>query len=230
MRSILKTFLFGCFLILAAAFSSRVAAQKEYQVLPVDEARNNASFFAFREKFIAAVKKKDVKFLLNTLDRNIKGSYGGHEGIKDFRTLWKLDAPDSKLWNELAAVLNNGGTFSEESGVREFCAPYTFALFPADFDALEHHVIFGSNVNLREKPDTKAAVVTQLSYNIIKVDFEKSVKKPRAENDYAWYKIETLGGKKGFVSAEFVRSPIDYRGCFAKKNGAWKMTFFLAGD
>ena len=47
---------------------------------------------------------------------------------------------------------------------------------------------------------------------------------------FIWYKIETLGGKKGFVSAEFVRSPIDYRACFEKKNGKWKMTAFVAGD
>lgn len=217
-------------LILIFAFSNGAAGQQEYQVTPVDEAKNDASFLAFREKFIAAVKKKDIKFLLDTLDRDVKGSFGGDSGIADFKRLWKLDRPkESKLWNELSAVLNNGGTFSKESKTKEFCAPYSFTIFPPDLDAFEHQMIFGNNVNLREKPDLKSPVVAQLSYNVIKVDYDNSVKKPKSE-DFAWLKIETLGGKKGFVSADFVRSPIDFRACFEKKNGAWKMTFFLAGD
>jgi hypothetical protein len=39
-----------------------------------------------------------------------------------------------------------------------------------------------------------------------------------------------LGGKKGFVKAEFVRSPIDYRAIFEKKGRNWKLTAFVAGD
>jgi len=225
------------YLILLAFFSILVftldgAAQKEFQVMPVDEAKNDASFLAFREKLIAAVKKRDVKFLIAALDRDVKGSFGGDEGIKDFKTLWKLDRPDSLLWKELSVVLNNGGTFLKEESIKnkQFCAPYSFTLFPPDLDAFEHQMIFGNNVNLRAKPDVKSSVVAQLSYNVIKVDYENSIKKPRRENEYAWLKIATLGGKKGFVSADFVRSPIDYRGCFEKINGKWKMTAFLAGD
>ncbi len=223
-------FLFG--IILSFVFSINVAAQKEYQVKPVDEAKKDASFLAFREKFIAAVKKRDTKFLLATLDRDVKGSFGGDSGIADFKRLWKLNQPNSLLWNELLTVLTNGGSFTDGKPAKnkEFCAPYSYTLFPPDLDAFEHQMIFGSNVNLRAKPDSKSAVVAQLSYNVIKVDYENSVKNPKQENEYAWLKIETLGGKKGFVSADLVRSPIDYRGCFEKIGGKWKMTFFLAGD
>lgn len=218
-------------LILIFAAANGAAAQNERQVLPVDEANQDASFVAFREKFIAAVKRRDVKFLFATLDRDIKGSFGGDDGIADFKRIWKLDQPSkSGLWKELSAVLTNGGTFSKESKTREFCAPYSFTVFPADLDAFEHQMIFGDNVNLRAAPDSKSSVVAQLSYNVVRVDYENSVKKPNSENDFAWLKVETLGGKKGFVSPDFVRSPIGYRGCFEKKNGKWKMTFFLAGD
>lgn len=227
-----KSYLILLAIILAFAFSNVVMAQKERYVTPVDEAKNDASFLAFREKFIAAVKKRDTKFLLATLDRNIKGSFGGDSGIADFKRLWKLDQPNSRLWTELLSVLTNGGTFSksEKSKSKEFCAPYSFTVFPSDLDAFEHQMIFGSNVNLRAKPDAKSAAVTQLSYNVIKIDYENSVKKPKSENDYLWLKVETLGGKKGFVSPDLVRSPIDYRGCFEKISGKWKMTVFLAGD
>lgn len=231
MKSAAKLFSFLCLASLTLAFSSGVNAQKEIQVMPVDEARTDASFLAFREKFIAAVKRRDVKFLLNTLDRDIKGSFGGHSGIADFKTLWKLDRPnESDLWNELLTVLTNGGSFSKESKTREFCAPYSWTVFPSDLDAFEDQLIFGNNVNLRAQPELKAPVVAQLSYNVVKVDYENSVKKPQSENDYEWLKVATLGGKKGFVNADFVRSNVDYRGCFEKQSGKWKMTFFLAGD
>jgi hypothetical protein len=42
--------------------------------------------------------------------------------------------------------------------------------------------------------------------------------------------IETLGGKKGYVKGEFVRSPIDYRAGFDKVDGKWKLRLFLARD
>lgn len=232
MKTPAKSFLFLFAVVLSLVFSGNIAAQEEFQLTPVDEAKKDASFFAFREKFIAAVKKRDTKFLLATLDRNVKGSFGGDSGIADFKKLWKLNQPNSALWNELLTVLTNGGTFTEGKPAKnkEFCAPYSYTLFPPDLNAFEYQIIFGSNVNLRAKPDSDSAVIAQLSYNVIKVDYENSVKKPKQEDEYVWLKIETLGGKEGFVSADFVRSPIDYRGCFEKIGGKWKMTFFLAGD
>jgi hypothetical protein len=219
-------------IILTFVFSINGIAQKERYITPVDEGKNDASFNKFRENFIAAVKRRDVKFLLDTLDRDVKGSFGGHDGISDFRRLWKLDKPNSLLWNELLIVLTNGGNFVKEAGIKnkQFCAPYSFTMFPSDLDGFEYQMIFGNNVNLRARPDLKAETIAQLSYNVVRVDYENSVADKKREGEYAWLKIETLGGKKGFVSADFVRSPIDYRGCFEKINGKWKMTFFLAGD
>jgi hypothetical protein len=43
-------------------------------------------------------------------------------------------------------------------------------------------------------------------------------------------KVETLSGKKGFIKAKYVRSPIDYRAIFEKNNGKWKMGAFISGD
>jgi len=232
MKLLSKSHLLAFAIILTFVFSNAGAAQQERQITPVDEAETDASFFAFREQFIAAVKERDVKFLLDTLDRSVKGSFGGASGIADFKRLWKLDQPDSALWTELLTVLTNGGAFTKDASLKnkQFCAPYSFTVFPTDLDSFEYQMIFGNNVNLRARPDAKAASIAKLSYNVVKVDYENSLRNPNRENDYAWLKIETLGGKKGFVGAEFVRSPLDYRGCFEKKNGKWKMIFFLAGD
>jgi len=226
-----KLFLFGL-ITLIFGFSINIFAQERY-LRPVDEGKSNASFSLFRKNLIKAVKKRDKKYLIGILDPNIKVSFGGDDGIEDFQNYWNLDTPDrSKLWDELLAALSNGGTFSKEETIKtkQFCAPYTFTSFPEDLDAFEHNVIFGNNVRLRAKPDLSAEIITQLSYNIIKIDFENSVKTAENGEDYSWYKITTLGGKTGFVSADYVRSPIAYRACFEKKNKKWKMTAFVAGD
>lgn len=216
-------------LIFISIFCSQISAQ-ERQVFPVDEGKTDASFNIFRENLIKAVKNRDKKFLLSSLDTNIKASFGGDDGIADFKKLWKIDNSNSKLWDELLIVLSGGGKFIREGKNNLFCAPYSFTNFPEDLDAFEYQIIFGENVKLRARPDSAAEVTAQLSYNVVKVDYENSVGDRREQPTYSWMKIETLGGKKGFVSAKYVRSPIDYRACFEKKKGKWKMTVFVAGD
>jgi hypothetical protein len=207
-----------------------VSAQKERQVFPVDEGKTDASFASFREKLTEAVKERDVKYLIGVLDPKITNSFGGNGGVEGFKKMWKISSPKSELWDELLIVLTNGGSFIGEGKNSQFCAPYSFTKFPEDLDAFEHQMIFGNNLSLRAEPDLKAKTVTQLSYNVVKVDYKNSVADKNKAGKYAWLKVETLGGKKGFVSAKFVRSPIDYRACFEKKNGKWKMTVFVAGD
>ncbi len=199
----MKQILFGIVLLsfLITGFSLSISAQKERQIFPVDEAKKDASFNVFRGKLISAVKNKDKKFLLGILDRDVKGSFGGDSGIEDFKKLWKIDSPQSDLWNELLFVLANGGKFIKAK--KEFCGPFSFTNFPEDLDSFQYQMIFGNNVNLRAQPDSTAKVVAQLSYNVVKVDYENSVPDKRRENEYSWLKIETLGGKKGFVSHEY---------------------------
>lgn len=163
------------------------------------------------------------------MDKNIKNGFGGNDGITEFKKQWKINSSNSELWKELLTVLTHGGTFDKRLR-NSFYAPYLFTTFPEDLDAFEYQAIFGNNVNLRSKPDLNASIVANLSYNVVKVDYENSIKFPKDENEFLWLKIETLGGKKGFVKPEFVRSSIDYRAGFEKKKGKWMMTFFLAGD
>lgn len=213
-----------------ALWASAAFAQSERFLQPVDEARKDASFFAFRAKLIAAAERRDAKYILSIVDPKISNTFGEDDGFRYFKNFWKLENRRSEFWDEFLPVITRGGTFSSESGVKQFCAPYTYTSFPADLDNVEHQAIFGNNVNLRAKPETNAAVVAALSYNIVKVDYENSVKIKGEDFKFSWLKVETFGGKRGFVKAEFVRSPLDYRACFEKKRGAWKMTVFISGD
>lgn len=215
-------------LFLLSLFYVNILAQERF-ALPIDEAEQNPSFLAFRTKLIEAVKKRDVKYILSITDKNIKLGFGGEDGIENFKKNWKIYNRNSEFWKEMLTVLTHGGAF-EKKNKNSFYAPYLFTNFPEDIDAFEYQAIFGNNVNLRSKPDINSSIVAVLSYNIVKTDWENSVKSPTNENDFLWVKVETLGGKSGYVKPEFVRSSIDYRAGFDKIRGKWTLTFFLAGD
>lgn len=203
------------------------AAQERF-VKPVDEAEKDASFFIFRAKLIEAVKKRDAKYVLSVTDRQIKNSFGGNDGIAEFKKYWKINSPNSEFWTEFTPVINNGGSFVKETGNKLFFAPYTFNSFPTDLDAFDYSAIFGSSVNVRAKADENSPVVANFSYNVVKII--KTVGAPKNPEKTLWYEVQSLSGKRGFVKAEFVRSPIAYRAGFEKKAGKWTMTFFVAGD
>ncbi len=223
-------------LIALIVFSAVAAFAQEKYVKPVDEAKKDASFLGFRKKLIAATEKKDWRYIYSIVDPKIATSFGGDTGSAAFKGRWRLQDKDSKFWKEFLPVIKNGGAFTGEGRDRlnYFSAPYTFSSWPDEVDGFKHLAIFGSNVNLREKPSMGARVTTQLSYNVVGIDYDASVriKTGPEEHDfeYDWYKVKTLGGIEGFIKAAFVRSHIDYRAVFAKKRGVWKMTFFLAGD
>jgi len=221
-------------ILFVAVFAVGGMAQEKY-LKPVDEAAKDPSFVEFRTKLIAAAERKDTKYVMAAMDPKIELSFGGHVGAADFKELWKPDSKNSLFWKEFLTILKNGGSFGEDTGddVSRFFAPYTYSEFPDDpeIDMFRDGIVIGTDVNLRESPDTKSKIIGTLSHNIVKIDFERSVlKKNPAGIDYAWYKIETFGGKKGFVSGDYIRGGVDYRIGFEKKNGKWRMTFFLAGD
>ncbi len=198
-----------------------VAAQERF-VRPVDDATKDPSLVAFRANLIAAAKKRDKKFVLSILDPGIVSSFGGDEGVEDFKRFWKFSDPKSEFWGEFLTVITNGGRLASDD-TNLFCAPYLFNSFPDDLDSFLYMAIFGNRVNLRAAPSLNASVVGQLSYNIV-----EPVNRDADIGD--WVEVRTLGGKKGFVNSKFVRSPIDYRACFEKKGGKWRMTAFVAGD
>jgi hypothetical protein len=205
-------------LILAAG----IFGQERY-IKPVDEAKLDPAFLAFRTKLIAANDRKDAKYVLSIVDPNIKNGFGGEDGIVKFRKGWKLESPNSEFWAEFSKVIKNGGSFIGEGRNRMnfFGAPYVYSTWLEDLDAFEHAVILGSDVNLRKSPSTDGEIIGRLSYNVVKLPNEEPS---------AWIKVTTLGGQTGYVKRDFVRSSIDYRAGFEKKRGVWKMTFFLAGD
>lgn len=220
----------GIFLILTIAATAIFSVAQERYVRPVDNAAKDASFASFRRKLIAAAERRDADYILSILDPGIMNSFGGDGGIEEFKTMWRIDSKDSEFWREFLPVIKNGGDFrsAEKGEPPTFSAPYSFVGFPDDLDAFEFSVIFGRRVNLRASPDLSSRILGKLSYNIVRV--VTTITKADDTESADWYEIESLGGLRGFVKAEYVRSPIDFRAGFQRKSGVWRMTYFLAGD
>ena len=213
------------------------ADQAELKLPPVDEADRDPSFVAFRAKLLEAVEKKDATFVLSILDRSIINSFGGNGGVEEFKEQWKLDQPDSELWTELKTILSLGGSFVKDSGeISQFCAPYVYSTWdrvegkvPELDDAPSYGAIVGDKVALRREPREDSETIATLSYDVVTVDYERSIAESK-EGQFAWLNVATVDGKQGFVKQNEFRGPIEYRACFTKTGKEWKMTVLVAGD
>ncbi|HST21781.1 MAG TPA: SH3 domain-containing protein [Blastocatellia bacterium] len=198
---------------------------KEAKLNPYDDAVRDPSFFIFRARLLEAIQQRDAQFVVSILSPNIKNSFGGNDGISEFQKYWKLERPDSKFWKTMIRVLALGGSFNEET---TFMAPYTYSKFPDEFDAFEHGVVIGENVKVRKEPKLDGQIIGTLSYDIVKVTEWKPINE--AGKKQAWVTVLLTGNARGYIAEDYIRSPIDYRAIFEKKNGKWQLTAFVSGD
>jgi len=203
----------------AVLLGATALAAAPSQLLPVDEASARPDFFSFRAQVQRAIAARDTASLLAVVDRNIKNSFGGDDGLERFRSGWKLDAADSELWDRLGTVLALGGAFHDKD---TFVAPYTFAKWPNDVDSFEHVVLVGANIRVRAAPRSDAATLTTMSFAILPRGKEQGA-------DAAWTAVR-VDQRTGYVASRLARSPIDYRAIFALREGQWRLVTFVAGD
>lgn len=176
-----------------------------------------------------AVKNKDKEYIISILSSDILISHGGSGGIVEFKSHWDWSSDDSSFWLTMDKLLQLGGGKYQGDGF--YSIPYVSSDWPNDekYSALEHMVITGTNVNVRINPNLKTSeVVGQYSYNIVKVDFEKSI---RYFDEPIWYYTESLDGKlKGYVYWDYIWSPVSYRTTFEFIDSEWKMATLVGGD
>lgn len=205
--------------------SSATPLTNRNKLLPVDEASSDPSFAAFRETLKGIVRRKDTEALIAVIDPKIRASFGAENGLPAFRKMWKLDQPDSKLWTELEEVLRLGGSFkTPPDGPKVFWAPYTFSNFPEDGpDAFSTLIVTESDVPLKSEARASAKTLGTLSHDLVQI-----ASGDRHDGD--WRRILTSTGVSGYLPNAKVRSHIDYRVGFEKKNEKWTLTIFVAGD
>jgi hypothetical protein len=189
------------------------------QLLPVDEASTRPDFFSFRASLQRAIARRDTTALLAVVHPQIKNSFGGNDGIDEFRSMWKIGEPDSGIWDELGTVLALGGSFHDAG---TFVAPYVFSRWPAQVDSFEHVAVIGSSVRVRSQPETTSSPIDTVSFAILPV--------PREGTDKEGWTAVRIDEKVGYISSAYVRSPIDYRAIFRVEDGRWRLVTFVAGD
>jgi hypothetical protein len=208
----------------------------EVKLYPVDEASKDHSFKDFRQKLLRATRKRDSRFILTTVDPEIRLGLGGERGMKVFEEKWKPQKRNSPFWKQLNTILSLGGTFESSNGEKKYCAPYVTTRwktlvkrFPEFANANEYAVVLGRSVKVRSKASRVAGVVQTLSFDVVKLAQLGS--DARMDNEgLHWLRIRTSRGHVGYISARDLRSPIDYSACFKSVSGRWVMVSFIAGD
>lgn len=216
-----------CLLALLCVASFAVPAQ-ERKLEPVDEAAKDASWVSFRNRLLTALEKRDKKFVLGILDRNIRNSLDAPRGVAEFRKQWVFDAEDSPLWRALPAALFLGSAWLKPGkGPRQLCASYVAIKWPEDVDPFDHGAIVTREVLVKSAPSSGAQTLATLSYDIVRVtDWEVADQAPDAKQ--RWVKIR-LKGVDGYVPEEQIRSPVEHRACFVKTENGWRMIAFVVG-
>lgn len=212
------------FLILAAGAAPAPGPVERLQ--PRDEAAEDPSFVAFRSKLQAIVEKKDVRGLRGAIAEDILNSFGGGRGVDAFNNAWKLDNPQSAIWPSLAGVLRLGGQFG---GTKVFTAPYVFASWPREYGRLDYVAVTDAQAVIRAAPDAGSAVVRRLDHDLLEVIQSASMPQHEAGPD-DWNEVKDRNGNRGFIPVRDVRSPLDFRATFEKRNGKWVIASFMSGE
>jgi hypothetical protein len=212
-------------LLLVAALSAHA---QEVKLFPIDEGAGDQSWMRFKARLLDALAQRDHKFVLGAIDVRIRNT-SERDGIAEFRKLWEPQSADSPLWSELSKLLFLGGVFSKrENGTYEFCAPYVRYKWPDSAAADAGGAIIAGEALMKARPAAGAPTLQTLSYALVKVlDWE--VVDEDQDNKQRWVKIQTRAGV-GFVPEEQIRSPLEYRACFAKNGAVWRMTGLEVGE
>jgi hypothetical protein len=201
------------------------ARAQERKLEPVDEAARDLSWASFKNRLLEAVMKRDRKFVLSILDRNVRVGVDGVRGIPEFSKQWHLDEEDSPLWRDLPSALFLGAAWAKrEDRPRELCAPYLLAQWPRNMDPHAYGAIISKEALVKVAPSWDSPTVATLSFDIVPVaDWEVADK----DGSYPqkWVKVR-LRGAEGYVPEEQIRSPIEQVACFVRTENGWRMTAF----
>lgn len=196
---------------------------------PFDEADKDPTFKAYRDTLLAAIDRRDIEAVVAAASPDIKLSFGDDGGRERFRE-WLTGADAEPYWAMLKRVVSEGGKFDEDG---RFVAPWAFHYLPPDdVDFYSVAVVAGTNVRLRAAPSTDAAIVRELSYEVVEMPPYQEGREDRVTDGSGreWIRLRTMAGEEGWMASTYLRFLISYRAGFQKTDQGWQMVFFLAGD
>jgi len=189
-----------------------------------------SSFQKFKEHLVTAVNNNDTLFIFNHLSSDVFNGFGSDNGKEIFRRLWK--DPRTDLRKELQTALRLGTMKWNRTSADplRYYAPAYFLTFPDSLDVFTHSYITQDSVNVYAKPDFNSDGFAITKNSIVKVLRRQVFDHPDMDTTTTWSKISTFGEKSGFVQRRYLRSPIDYRFWFERKNDKWYIMGWAAGD
>lgn len=191
-------------------------------VRPVDHSSSDADFRVFKNALGRAVQKKDTAFIYAHADPEILTCFGVEcSGVEALKREW-ITCRTCDFWKESERILKLGCRRLTVESETQFACPYVFEGLPDSLDGLSWVVVTAKKVPVYSDTTRGAAIIGYSSYSILPNTGMPSRK---------WFRIDSVAGKTwGYLERKFVRSPIESRMIFAKRNGEWKMTAYVAGD
>ena len=186
---------------------------------PVDQCSRDPGFKAFRASLESAVARRDGDAFLKLLAPDVLVNFGGENGKAAFAKQWEVKSRTSPLWAQMAKVLLLGCARIDKARVM----PSLAGQFDGDddVDVFELSVVTAPRARLRKTPAVDGALIATLAWDVVR---------PIANEGDAWTKIRLKDGREGWLRADELRSPLDYRAVAEKRNGKWMITAFVAGD
>src|ERR1043166_5884474 len=107
-------------------------------------------------------------------------------------------------------------------GADFFVAPWTFQALPDSLDAFEYLIVRDSGAVMQTSAGsgTRDSGIGTLSYDIVRMGV--------ARGDSAWRGIQLPDGRAGWVAAEHIRSPVEYRIGLRRFGTRWMIDFFVS--
>lgn len=194
---------------------------------PRDEGNADPEWTRFRAELLAAVQRKDLAFVMNTVAPDVRNGIGRPDGHEEFRRQWSVSDVDSPLWRELPRALALGAVYYQNERIpRSLCAPYVLPHWPADSDWRSNGAITVENSVVHAMPSANSPVTRSLGHVIVRVvDWE--VADTDASVKQKWVKI-AVDGNNGFIPEEQIRSPIEHLACFRRSDSGWRLHSLLA--
>ncbi|MBB4612009.1 hypothetical protein [Novosphingobium taihuense] len=183
---------------------------------PQDDCAREPEWPTFRKALAGAIKSRDAQAMAKLAAPDISLDYGGGNGTAEL--VKRLNDPQSKLWQELDAILPLG--CAVQGGLAAM--PWVFWNAPEDIDSYSAMLVLGDAAPLLDKAGGKP--VTNAGWTIVGIDpmdFDTGAKTTR---------VTTHDGRKGWIETRKLRSLLDYRLIAEPKDGQWQITAFIAGD
>ncbi|MEO0031969.1 MAG: hypothetical protein RIS94_1727 [Pseudomonadota bacterium] len=185
---------------------------------PRDDCAKQAGWREFRAQLSQAVARRDADALVALTAPDVQLDYGGGHGTDELRK--RLVSPDYRLWDKLGAILPLGCGF--QGGLAAM--PWIFWNTPESLDPYQGMWVTGTDVALHDKPAANAPSLATLDWALVEAA-------PHKDANPKFMKVTPAGTKlTGYVAATALRSVIDYRVIAEPKDGAWRITAFIAGD